>query len=142
MLVETEPQLCFLKMTIEVHFAHDLWYIILPNPLHSSFTRTWPGRYRLRCNSARIWAPRFPLALLSVDERASISFRTRLSPAHLGLNYTFYIEFRTVYPTPPPLSALLRLYGRSSNPTGAPQTALGLLSLDLAFLNHSRRSSD
>jgi len=116
MPVERRQQLCFLKMNIEVHFAHPLWYILLQKPLHSSITHQWAAWYPVRCNAAWIGAPQFRSALLSLDWRSSISFRTW-------------------FPFP-----------RSSIPVGAPQPWLTLFdfiphSIPLSPLLNSRQHS-
>jgi len=138
MAVERKPQLCFLNMNIEVHFAHPLWYILLRKPLDSSITHQWAPWYPLQCNSARTGAPQFPLALLTLDWPCSILFRTWFpcfphssiptGAPRSGMSLLYWIP-HSIPPHPwhpPP-------FRHSSANMGTSQSPSALLSLDLAL---------
>jgi len=79
----SRPQWCFLKMNIDVYFAHALWQISLWKTLHSSITHYWPALYSHpspsppQWNCASIGAPHFLLTLVRLNWWFSMSFHSQ-----------------------------------------------------------------
>jgi len=94
--LERSPQLCILKINIEVHSAHPLWYILLWKPLHLSITHQWAASYP-SCGAAPLGEARLNLGWCS-----SILVGTPQPRLQL-----FYLILLWI----PPVSALLRCDG-------------------------------
>jgi len=127
----------FLRMNIEVHFAHSPWPIQFPNPVHWSITQMWAASYpfhwhnSIRKGNLYSSSAFFCFIRYSILPLLAFTCCTRYSFIPIGDSLPGLVLLYSILGsiTPPPLLVHFHSNGCYSIPAKAPLWGLSLLSM-------------